>query len=554
MKKTIVFHLGVIAFVLIISIPLLIPYLKSGYFPTHDGEWAVVRLSDMFRELRDFQIPPRYSGNLNFGYGYPLFNFAYPFPYYIGVLVKFLGLSFVDSIKFVFGASTVLSSYFMFLAVRTIWKNDFAALLSSVIYLYFPYRLVDLFVRGSIGETVAFALFPLIFYCISKSMDNPKTNIFKIVGAVSYAALIMSHNIMAVFFSITLVFYFMANIAAKKKHTLNTFVFVGLFGIFLSAFFWIPALLEKGNILLSVIPIADRSQFYVSLKDVFFSSWGYGIPTDRESGFTYQIGFPFIIVIASATGLLIYNRIKKIKKDYDQILAVIFLIGIGFFFLMLFPVSSLLWKLPFLSEINFPWTALSQIGFLSSILVGFAAKQKLTKYITLFAAILALILYIPLAKPSEFVNRGDGFYFTNDGTTTSSNELMPLWVKTHPGKRPDQKIKVLKGEAEINNLFHNSKLVTFDTVSDTASVIRINTIYYPGWNVFENGEKIPINYNNEFGVMDINISSGKHNIEAVFSETRTRLISDLVSAVTLSLLVFVGLRSILPVFRKHGNS
>ena len=57
---------------------------------------------------------------------------------------------------------------------------------------------------------------------------------------------------------------------------------------------------------------------------------------------------------------------------------------------------------------------------------------------------LALILYLPLAKPSEYVDRGDGYYFTNDGTTTSSSELMPLWVKSFPCQRPAEKVLVVE--------------------------------------------------------------------------------------------------------------
>ena len=90
MKKSffVSYHwLLLIVFSLIFSIPLLLPYFHSGFFPTHDGEWSVVRLTDMYRELKDLQFPARYSGNLNFGYGYPLFEFAYPLPYYLGFFI-----------------------------------------------------------------------------------------------------------------------------------------------------------------------------------------------------------------------------------------------------------------------------------------------------------------------------------------------------------------------------------------------------------------------------------------------------------------------------------
>src|SRR6185312_6859828 len=95
-------RLLLVFFALFISIPLLLPYLHTGYFPTHDGEWAVVRLGDMYREIKDLQFPARYSGNLNFGYGYPLFEFAYPLPYYLGIVIHLFHIDFVNSMKLLF--------------------------------------------------------------------------------------------------------------------------------------------------------------------------------------------------------------------------------------------------------------------------------------------------------------------------------------------------------------------------------------------------------------------------------------------------------------------
>src|SRR5258708_2602213 len=98
-----------------VSVPLIVPYLHSGYFPTHDGEWAVVRLGDMYRELKDLQFPARYSGNLNFGYGYPLFEFAYPLPYYLGFFIHLFHISFVNSMKILFVLTVPFSFFGMFL-------------------------------------------------------------------------------------------------------------------------------------------------------------------------------------------------------------------------------------------------------------------------------------------------------------------------------------------------------------------------------------------------------------------------------------------------------
>jgi len=127
-------------FVLLFSLFVIIPFFQKGYFPTHDGEWAVVRLSDMYREVKDMQIPPRISGNLNFGYGYPLFNFAYPFPYYTGLILIALGVGLVNSIKILFGLSVIASSIIMYFLASRLWVDRHSGVVSSLLYIYLPKR------------------------------------------------------------------------------------------------------------------------------------------------------------------------------------------------------------------------------------------------------------------------------------------------------------------------------------------------------------------------------------------------------------------------------
>lgn len=554
MKYSLKFYLGILVFSILISVPLLIPYLHSGFFPTHDGEWAVIRLADMFREIKDLQIPPRFSGNLNFGFGYPLFNFAYPLPYYLGLLVHILGIGYVNSIKLLFAISIPVSAFFMFLASRSIWKNDFAGLISSVLYLYFPYRLVDLYVRGSIGESLAFAIFPMILLVLSKLVDYPKSSSLKLIGGILFGCLVLAHNIMAVLFLITLVIFFTANFINKRKIIIRPFASVIGLGMILSAFFWIPALLEKHFILLSKVPISDRSLYFVSLKDLLFSKWGYGIPTDPVNGFTYQIGWPFIAVMILVGIVLGYTFYKNRKISNQQIIATVLFFGILVFGLLMFRPFAPFWKLPLLSEINYPWTILSQLGLLISLLAGFLVYYQITKYLLISFSMLALILYIPLAKPSEYVDRGEGFYFTNDGTTTSSSELMPLWVKSFPVQRSAEKVLILQGKGNIENLTYNSKSLNFNTNLVKTSVIRINTVYYPGWNIYVDGLPVDINYSNQTGLMDFSVSKGLHDVRANFSETGIRMLADLISIFGILYMMLIIFKLIFLKFREYAVS
>ncbi len=155
-------YISKIVILILLALFFLFPFFKNGYIETDDGMWAVVRQSSMHRELRSTQFPVRWSGDLNYGYGYPLFHFSYPGPYYIGEIFHLAGLSFPDTIKAVFVLATIISIIGMYHFTKELWQNEYAGWISAIFYLSSSYRLINLYIRGSIGETVAFAIFPYL--------------------------------------------------------------------------------------------------------------------------------------------------------------------------------------------------------------------------------------------------------------------------------------------------------------------------------------------------------------------------------------------------------
>jgi uncharacterized membrane protein len=534
-------------FVIILVIPVVLPYLHSGYFPTHDGEWAVVRMGDMFRQIKDMQFPPRYSGALNFGYGYPLFNFTYPFPYYLGIVLYLPLHNFVLSVKTIFVASVFLSSILMYLASSYLWKSRVAGLISSIIYIYLPYRVVDLYVRGSIGESLAFALFPLILYLCFRLFDSPFGRLTVVSLSLSLAILVMTHNIMAILFLPVLIGFMTVRIVSEKKwDVLQSFSLCLLLGAGLSSFFWFPALYEKGNILLSKIPIADRNLYFVKPLQLIIPSWGYAPPTEK-GGFSYQLGIPQIIVMLSVLGVLVQSYFKTRlnitpAKYYALILLIIYFICLA----MMFSFTSLIWHLPLLKEINYPWTLLSQLGLISALLSGFLAIQhKIIQYLVFTLCVLAVVMVFPSAHPEKFVDRGDQFYLTNEATTTSSSELMPLWVKDMPSEHYNDKVEVIMGNASITNLQTKSNRLSFNYKAEGPVAFRINTIYYPGWRAYLNNDEVKIKYNNPKGVIEFEGNQYRDSVLLSFQETFPRMIVDMVSIASFIILAFILLRPIL---------
>lgn len=538
----------VFGFSILISIPLILPYLHSGYFPTHDGEWAVVRLADMFRSLRDLQFPVRYSGALNFGYGYPLFNFAYPYPYYMGIMLYVISGSFVTSIKILFASSVIVSAFFMYYASYELWKSRMGAFISAFIYIYLPYRILDLFVRGSLGESIALALFPLILFITLRLFVKPFSRISVVSLSLAIALLIGTHNIMTVLFMPWFTVFILSRVFLEKKFdVLQSFMLSTVIGIGASAFFWIPALFEKNNILLSTIPIADRNLYFASFEKLFIYSWGYAPPTEA-GGFSYNIGYAQILIIAVITISIILAFSKKnfVKTRFD--LTAIGLTVIYFvLFILMFSFTGAIWEFtPLLSEINYPWTILSQLGFISALMAGYLFNKANTfKALAIIAIVIALIEVMPNSKPEKYVNRGDDFYLTNEGKTTSSDELMPLWVKKYPVERYQEKVEIIDGAATITDLSFNSKSVVFSYKAESDPTFRINTIYYPGWIAYMDHEKIDIGYENEKGVMDIKASQYRQRITMNFTETPIRVIANSISIISLFILAFIALRPVL---------
>lgn len=549
------FDLLFIGLIILLSIPLIIPYFKAGYFPTHDGEWAVVRLGEMFREIKDFQFPPRYSTVLNNGYGYPLFNFAYPFPYYLALVFKMAGFGFIESIKIVFALTVPLSGFGMYLLSKNLWKNKAAGVVSAVLYMYLPYRMVDLYVRGSIGESLALAIIPFLFFFAVRLKEIHKPYIFISLSSVLLGSLILTHNIMAVYFVPLYIFFCILINSYNKKRFDIQFLYIVALGIGLSTFFWFPALFEKNNILLSVIPIADRNLYYVSLSQLIFPSWGYGVPADAKGAFSYQLGIGVISSILFTAGILVWGSTKKVKTEVSIKFAAIFL---GLWILMLvmvFEPSRFLWEhIPILSEINYPWTLLAPLGFLGTLLVGFVvSKSKSLLYVFIGILIVNGFFVIQYAKPEKFVNYEDGYYFTNVANTTSSNEYTPLWVKKLPKQNPQLPVEVIKGKGSVENIIMHSNKVSFGTNMETTGIVRINTIYYPGWRIFLDNKMVDFTYNNQYGVMDVPVSVGQKNIQAKFIETKPRLISDFVSLGSAIIVVSLFGIGFVQIFKKHDK-
>ena len=158
-------------FGLLLVLVLLWPLVRAPYFSHHD-DVQVIRLFEMNECFRDYQIPCRWDPNLGGLYGYPLFNFYGPLPYYYGELIYLITSSFLLSAKIMFATSFVISYIFMYLFTKKLWRNEKSAVFSALFYAYAPYHALDFYVRGAMGEMWALMLFPVVGWAVLRIREN----------------------------------------------------------------------------------------------------------------------------------------------------------------------------------------------------------------------------------------------------------------------------------------------------------------------------------------------------------------------------------------------
>ncbi len=500
---------------LFFSVIAVWPFLKPGYFSSHDGDWMVIRFSAFHQTLAAGQFPVRFLDRLNNNYGYPVSNFLYPLPFYAAEVPKALKFGFVDSIKVIFVLSTMASTFAIYWCLKQRF-GPLASFTGAIVYLYIPYRFVDLYVRGSLGESMAF-LFPPI--CIGSIYKIKKGNLgYLPILSIATALLILSHNVIAIIFVPIILFF----IILLPKYIKISLLFMFL-GFLISAFFWIPALYDLQFVQLSQIKVSQVANYLVDPLRLLVPAWGFGPDPNSQSGMSVQLGLVSIGCFVGAVLLMV------IKKRRDKIITLLLIVYALVFFLLTNYAQQVWLRIPFIDIIQFPWRLLAVIVFISAYLAAYIVDLSKTKTVLsillIVAAVTSTILYI---TPKDSVNFPDTYYSTNESTTTVRNEYMPLWVKETPTKRADTKFRFDKN-VKVSNQQIMPANYRFSAQSENSSNVQINTIYFPGWQVKVNGKSIIINNQNRLGLITFKLPKGRSDVIIKYNKSSVHLRSELIS-------------------------
>lgn len=518
----------------VLSVAPLLDMLTPGFPVTHDGQDHVARIANFYASLTEGNLVPRWASNLNWGYGHPILMFLYPLPSYIASVFKATGFSFVDSTKLVFAVGFMASVLSMYLFASYAWGRA-AGFTAAVLYGFAPYRFVDLYVRGAIGEHVAFVFPPLVCYGLLRLARNSDRvdRTAMAVTASSVALLIASHNALSLLFLAVSAAYglYLAVYEAKRE---TRFVFLSassvFFGFLLSAFYWVPALLEGKYTLRDIVTAGEFGTRFVSWFQFIYSPWSYGGGNELSK----WLGAGQLIAIAMSFFVL-----EKPSK-YQRFLVASLLLMLLTLFLM--TNSSLpIWNtVTLLQKFQFPWRLMSVTTFVSAVIGGVVIHElrKTRVWISVMLLCMSAVLTtVPMWRARAYAVRPESFFTGIYDSTTDTGESSPIWSVRFMEKRAGRFGYLVPDTGDVRLTGRTTTTRTYAVQTSGNARFVENTLYFPGWNVFVDGVALPqdklIFQDPSYrGLMTFDLPPGSHTVEFRFTETKLRKVADAVSMVS----------------------
>lgn len=518
----------------------------------HDDE-QIGRLYDLDLALKSGHFPPRIIPNLGFGYGYPFFNFYPPFAYYVGEMFHLLGFSLITSSKLMVGTGFLLSAIFMYLLAKQFFGRS-GGLLSAISYTLLSYKAVDVYVRGAYAEFFAFVPVPLLFLSVWK-IGVARRSWYLIWNALAVSVLILSHNLIALM-SVPFLGIWILFVLWQTKEKLRFFWEVSIsfiLGFLLSAYFFIPSYVERGQTLVNILTteLASYSLHFVCTYQLWDSVWGYGgsIPSCFD-GISFEIGKVQLILSFLVFLYASYKLIRKTKEKVTYLVIILqtIMLGMSLFFMVKF--SAFLWEaFPAFWYVQFPWRFLLFAGFFASFLTGGILLYSKNNYTRLGIVCLASILIVYFSwgrfTPQRQFNADDSFY-TNPlkirwETSGLAYEYVPNGIKTYKSEIDTTKVdidiseiatsssSVIGGYMQVTEITSKPHMKEFNVIVSDPGIFQINTYSFPGWEVSVNNTNVNYLDNNKLKLIQIPLEKGEYKINANYRDTMPRLAGNVAS-------------------------
>lgn len=507
----------------------------------------------------------RWQPDLIYGYGSPLFNFYPPLSaFLLTALYWLVGQQAALAINLLFALCLLLGAVGMFGLGRAL-TGETGGLLATAVFTLSPHVAAQIYSRGSVSNSLALALVPLVAWTIWRVAERPFTRRV-VAGAMAVALLMLSHTATSLLLLGPLLLWGVVAAAAQSAKTRRRWLaLTGMFGLglALSAFAWLPALTEIQHTRYA----AEAAKVFYG--DHFTGLWrwpGTAVVGLRNANLPKTVGLVMLIFGAGGTAvsgwsLWQWRRQRDGFPTWDAVFFAAGLLGWSVLFLTL-PASDLIWRLVSpLRGLQFPWRLLDVPAFFLPLaglrLVAGSHYSVLSnqysvsgRWYLLGLVVVILASYVnlvPYLYPPRWVDlpaqptladvTAVQQQYQIIGLTAwgeYSDARVALWPSGPPfagagtGATLAQKLLTTVSPTDLIVQESDPWMAVWQTNFAHPQTVTFASHIFPGWQARLDGVPLAVSAD-ENGRLQIVVPAGSHTLAVQFSRTPIRRLADLLS-------------------------
>jgi hypothetical protein len=541
---------GVVTALLLLACcaPFLAQLLTSLNLRGHDHLSYLARVTEMHENVRHGILLPRWAPDLGSGHGQPLFLFAPPFLYWLAELFHLAGFGLSASMNLATAALVVASAFAMHRLVAGRF-GVVAGRVAALAYVLAPYFCVEIFVRSAFAEMAAFPLEPLVLDGLLRH-DRDGRKRWLVQSALAWAALAAAHPPAALLFAPVppALVLLLARMKRDRAQLATQSAALGC-GLLVSAFAWLPGLVEKRFVQIDNLlahPALRYDIHFVQWKQLLVSPWGYGISVAGPGdGMSFELGR--VHVALAALALIAAWRVTSLKPARPILVgAALVVLGAAF---MSTTTSRPIWDaVKTLQYVQFEWRFLAVATPLLALLVGASIaafpEGRPRNVATALVVVALLAVNLPHAQASgrdpvdETQYSPDAIARGGVGVTTA-NEYEPTSVLV--AQPYDAPIVASQGIVVRDASFAPERQrCTVD--ASLPGEVWFRTSSFPGWTTMLDGRECPHRVATPSGFLIVDVPAGTHELAIRLKRTPVERAGLVLSAAGLAGLAIVATR------------
>jgi len=520
-------------------------FLFSGRPATFDSNFHITNIAQFSKIIGQGEVPVIWMNNFA-NYGIPMGIFAHQLTSYLGGVIIFLIHDPVLSYNLLVFIAIFLSNIFLYLFLR-LYFSQLASFLGTFIFSFTPYHVFNIYVRGAMPEVFSGIFLPLILIAFYLFIVKKKTySLFLITLFI--AGLTLNHPMMLIVYSLFFIPYlFFLLITSSLSITSRIKVLIAasfsmMLGLLICSYYIIPLFFEIKYFYYGLIKNHITANSYLSILNFLDPRWYYFTKSEIfPRGHIVMFGLAeSTVLILGFLYIFIERFIQKTQENTQVLLFALATAALLIFFTTKY--SDIFFQhLFFLNDIQFPWRFLSGLIFLPPIVASYLYDRFPKKIIIVMFVIAVVCFSFPqlYGKNYNIYSSGSYLYSKENAHSVLMNTIWTGKSEDYPDKNKQGEIIDGQGKIIKQTLKNSSRSYQIDAKTPLQMVDR--TFYFPGWNVYIDGVKTGIQFQNPNyrGVITYNVPTGNHLVSLIFQDTKIRFLGKILSIVFL--LIFIVL-------------